>query len=289
MTISACFINGVPPPEMAAGLLLPKVRLKVNPMQCRTKLLAPVLLALLTPLALSAIETPAPARLVALTGTLTVKRAQLPVQSLKLSDAVQFGDELITDQRSSATLRLPDGSTVRIHPDSRVVLREESGEWKDFLHVFFGSVKVKIEKITGRPNPKTVTTPTAIVAVRGTVFNVIVDANEDTKVEVEEGLVSVSNPYTADEEVRLAAGECCWVRRGQRPSPPERMGGSVRRGVRALGERMGMGLPGSDRGTPGLGGAPGSTMGGGMHGTGMPSGSSGGTMHPSSGKMGKKR
>lgn len=267
-------------PESGLRIALEKVRLKVIRIQCRPVILLALLAGLLVQPAGAVVENDAPARLVALTGAVSVVRAQAPVAAPKLNDPVQFGDELVTGQNSSATLRLLDGSMVRIYHNSRVVFRDESGSWKDFLHVFFGTVRIQIEKLTGRPNPKTVTTPTAIVAVRGTIFNVIVDRNQETKVEVEEGLVSVSNPDVPDEEVQVPAGQCCWVRRGQRPSRPQPIAAG-RRGTWASRDHTGMGLPGKT-------GPLGTMMGGGMHGASIPGRSSGGPMHGSSGKMGRR-
>ncbi len=49
-------------------------------------------------------------------------------------------------------------------------------------HVLLGNVRVQIEKLSGRPHPKSVTTPT-----------VEVERSGDTKVGVGKGRVSVAN------------------------------------------------------------------------------------------------
>jgi len=123
-------------------------------------------------------------------GKVSLVRGQASLVLLHKNDTVQAGDEILTDHKSSAIMRMPDGSTVQIYPDSHIVLRTENGNWKEFLHVLLGTVHVQIEKLSGRPNPKTATTPTAIIAVRGTTFSVAVDRNGDTQVGVGEGLAA---------------------------------------------------------------------------------------------------
>ena len=142
-------------------------------------------------------------------GKVSLVRGQAAPALLHKQDTVQAGDEILTDHKSSATIRMPDGSTVRIFPDSHVVLRAETGNWKEFLHVLLGTVRVQIEKLSGRPNPRTVTTPTAIVAVRGTIFGVAVNPSGETQVGVEKGLVSVANQLHPEDVVMVKPGQQC--------------------------------------------------------------------------------
>jgi len=185
-------------------------------------------------------------------GKVSLVRGNAVPVVLREHDPIQAGDSILTDAKSSATMRLPDGSTVRIFPNSHVVLRSESGTWKEFLHVLLGNVRVQIEKLSGRPNPKTVTTPTAIIAVRGTIFAVAVEQNGDTRVGLEKGLVAVTSQLHPEQEVLARPGQEVWVRQGQGPTPPHQM------------QRAMPGLTGPD------------TAGSGMRGTGV-----GGTARPS--------
>lgn len=162
-------------------------------------------------------------QITAVKGKPSLVRGQAPPARLRAKDTVQAGDEILTDHKSAAMIRMPDGSTVRIYPDSHVVLRSETGSWKEFFYVFLGTVRVQIEKLSGRPNPKTVTTPTAIIAVRGTVFAVAVNQAGDTRVGVAQGLVSVANQLHPSDEVMVKPGQSVWVRRDQRPTQPEMM------------------------------------------------------------------
>lgn len=198
-------------------------------------------------------------QMAAVKGKVSLVRGQARPVLLHKHDPVQAGDEIVTDRKSSATVRMLDGSTVRIYPDSRVVLRAETGNWKEFLHVFVGSVRVQVEKLSGRPNPKTLTTPTAIIAVRGTIFSVLVDPAGNTEVGVAKGLVSVANRLHPKNEVMVKPGQSCWVRRGQLPTQPHRMERSMP-GMAGSGGSGEMGMPG---GAGGMGTGPSGGMGGG--------------------------
>src|SRR6266568_6356086 len=105
---------------------------------------------------------PGQGRVVSVNGSLTVRRANLAAHAVGLNEVVGSGDELVTDERSEATIQASDGSTVHIFPDSRVVFSEQSVGITEFLHLVFGSIKVHVEKLTGRPNPHSMTTPTAV-------------------------------------------------------------------------------------------------------------------------------
>lgn len=175
-------------------------------------------------------------------GKVSLVRGQASPSLLQNNDTVQAGDEILTDRKSSATIRMPDRSTVRIYPNSHVVLRAQTGNWKEFLQLLLGNVRVQIEKLSGRPNPKSMTTPTAIIAVRGTIFSVAVNSNGDTQVGVENGLVSVANQLHPEDEVMVKPGQMVWVRRDQRPTQPQMMEQPM---PGMMGSGMsGMGMPG---------------------------------------------
>lgn len=160
---------------------------------------------------------PGQGRVVSVSGSLSVRRANLATRPLGLNEIVGTGDELVTDERSEAIIQASDGSSVHIFPDSRVVFTGQYVGITEFLHLFFGSIKVHIEKLTGRPNPHSMTTPTAVIAVRGTTFSVFVDDTDATLVAVDEGFVAVSNRRAPSEEVFLRPGQRSWVRGNQPP------------------------------------------------------------------------
>lgn len=183
--------------------------------------------------ALTAVSAQAPAegagQVVSLTGTLTLRGFRQNSRALRLHDTVRSGDQLETGQNSTAILRAAGGSTVIIYPDSRVIFNERSADVRELLHLFLGSIKVHIEKLSGRPNPHRLTTPSAVIAVRGTTFSVFVDDTDATLVAVDEGLVGVANIQAPEQEVMLKAGQRSWVRPGEPPQQAQAFRGRSER------------------------------------------------------------
>lgn len=200
--------------------------------------------------ALAQAPNPGAARVVSLAGTLTLKGFRQESRLLRLNDPIRSGDELATGENSHAVLRTSDGSTVIIYPDSHVIFNERSADVRELLHLFLGSIKVHIEKLSGRPNPHKLTTPTAVIAVRGTTFSVFVDDTDSTLVAVDEGLVGVANLQSPDQEVLLKAGQRSWVRPGQPPQQAQAFRGRSERAdlIPASGAQSGMGTGSSGMG-----------------------------------------
>jgi hypothetical protein len=79
-----------------------------------------------------------------------------------------------------------------------------------------GRVKIYIQHLPGIPNPNNVSSPTAVISVRGTVFEVNVeDADGTTFVSVDEGLVAVRSKAPAGGEVLLQPTESIRVFKDQ--------------------------------------------------------------------------
>ena len=93
-----------------------------------------------------------------------------------------------------------------MYSNSKVVFRETPGI-TDLLDLFIGRVKVFIEHSKG-PNPKDVEAPTAVISVRGTVFDVEVqDEDGTTFVTLDDGLVDVRNLTAPGPSVLLKPGD----------------------------------------------------------------------------------
>ena len=92
---------------------------------------------------------------------------------------------------------------------------------RTIFNVLRGKTRVKIEKVGGRPNPYRVNTPTAVIAVRGTLFDVIV-SNKETQVFVHEGEVAVSSLAAPQMPVILEPGQKTRVPQGESPETPSR-------------------------------------------------------------------
>lgn len=130
--------------------------------------------------------------------------------AVNAGDRIQPQQIIVTGPDGYAVFRVADGSTFEVFPNSRVTFRANSGNWRDLVDVWLGRIRVQIQKLGGAPNPNRVHTPTAIISVRGTVFDVSVDAaDETTHIVVEEGEVAVEHrlmPRDGDPKI-LRAGE----------------------------------------------------------------------------------
>jgi ferric-dicitrate binding protein FerR (iron transport regulator) len=103
---------------------------------------------------------------------------------------VGANEEIVAGPDGHAVFQIGDGSTFEVFPNSRVVFQ---AKWtlEDMLELVLGKIRVTIEHRNG-PNHKKVSTPTALISVRGTVFDVDVeDPDGTTFVSLEEGQVEV--------------------------------------------------------------------------------------------------
>jgi FecR protein len=99
---------------------------------------------------------------------------------------------IMTGPDGHAVFRISDGSTFEVFPNSRVTFRDSFNP-EDLVNLILGKIRVMIEHRNG-PNHKKVSTPTAVISVRGTVFDVSVEDDDGTTlVSVEEGEVEVRN------------------------------------------------------------------------------------------------
>ncbi len=161
------------------------------------------------------IDSPAyAARVIELTGQVSVLKDTTP-WALNVGDQVQVRQMILTGPDGQAKFQVSDGSTFEVYPNSRVVFRKHAPNWSDLLDVLVGRIKVHIEHLYG-PNPNRVLTPTAVISVRGTTFDISVgDDNEDTLVEVEEGIVEVRHAMLGGNTKTLTTGESLRVYRNE--------------------------------------------------------------------------
>jgi len=114
--------------------------------------------------------------------------------AIDTGDTVRVRQVVVTGADGHATFRVSDGSTFEVFPNSQVTFRANPGSLRDILDVWLGRIRVHIQRPGGQPNPNRVFTPTAIISVRGTTFDVTVDEEEEaTVVLVEEGSVAVEH------------------------------------------------------------------------------------------------
>jgi hypothetical protein len=129
--------------------------------------------------------------------------------AISVGDSIQVRQLIVTGEDGHALFQVSDGSTFEVYPNSEVVFRKNPPTWKDLIDLLVGRVRVHIEHMGTLPNPTRMLTPTAVISVRGTTFDVSVD-NEDetTLVEVEEGTVEVRHALLPSGEGKtLTTGE----------------------------------------------------------------------------------
>jgi hypothetical protein len=141
-----------------------------------------------------------------MSGRVSVERAG-ELWAVSAGQAVDAGQAIVTGSDGSAKLDLPDGSQLEIFPNSRVVFRANRFNLRDLLDVYLGKVRFQIQHILPGEAPLRVTSPTAVISVRGTVFEVEVDASQETVVSVDTGAVSVRHRLIPGQEVMVEAGQ----------------------------------------------------------------------------------
>jgi hypothetical protein len=164
------------------------------------------------------------AKILSFAGPVEIRRAPLSGTVLtkinfKPSDHLKAGDRIVTGTRGLLVLGLTDGSQAVVGERTVVEVRDLGNSPRELFHVLRGKTRVYIEKLGGRPNPYRINTPTAVIAVRGTLFDVIVKTNE-TEVFVHEGVVAVSGLESPEQTILLSARQRTRVRRGQVPALP---------------------------------------------------------------------
>ncbi len=98
-------------------------------------------------------------------------------KELHNGDEILKGDTIQSDATSHATLHFPDGSLVRVQPDTKITLTEEtfnkdSGTLTMRLRLWTGRVWCKVVNLATPNSLWEVKTSNAIAAVRGTAFGV---------------------------------------------------------------------------------------------------------------------
>jgi len=181
------------------------------------------------------------AKLMSFTGQISVIRGSNLPWALNLGDVVQPQQVIVTGPDGYGVFQVSDGSTFEVFPKSRVVFREQRGDWKELLEVWLGKIRVTIEHPGGLPNNNKVRTPSAVISVRGTVFDVEVEDEDGTTLVLdEEGQVEVRHVLRlADPPKVLGPGEMVRVYKNE-PIAKKVIdkGGILQRAARALSDAL---------------------------------------------------
>jgi hypothetical protein len=118
-------------------------------------------------------------------------------------------------------LRLSDGSEVLVRAHTRLQILQPSLTDPSYFQLLLGRIRALINKRTGGSVPFELGTPSAVIAVRGTQFEVEVNSRNFTEVDVEDGLVEVFGRNAAGGSVLLEPGFSTRVGMDSGPEQPE--------------------------------------------------------------------
>lgn len=166
-------------------------------------------------------QTPAPATVVAVSGSVRVTPSGEAGRALQAGESLHAGTRLEAAANSSATLRFADGSTLRVQPGAQLELDTVSvyaggGMADTRLRLQQGRVEIGANPRRAPGSRLQVITPSAVAAVRGTQFRVGADARL-TRQETLEGEVVFD---ASGARVAVAAGQGSVAEAGKPPSAP---------------------------------------------------------------------
>jgi hypothetical protein len=155
------------------------------------------------------------AKVLTMTGQVSVLKDLVPI-ALTEGSLVQVQQMIVTGADGHATFQVSDGSTFEVFPNSHLVFRKNAWNVKDLIDLLVGRIRVHIEHFGNIPNPNRILTPTAVISVRGTTFEVTVDDNDETTtVDVDEGLVEVRHALLPSVPKMVPGGQSIKVYKNQ--------------------------------------------------------------------------
>lgn len=136
---------------------------------------------------------------------------------------VLSAESSIETAKGSVLLQLQDGSQVLVKPHCHVVLKAPDQPKGLSLELLIGKVVNKITKRLGNAPSFRMGTPTAVITVRGTRFEVEVNKKLRTSVVVYDGLVEVQGFAPGAAPVFVRPGFITNVDRDRSPSQPRQL------------------------------------------------------------------
>lgn len=129
-----------------------------------------------------------------------------------------------TEDSGRMLLRLGDGSDLLVRSNTRLILKApQPGAWR-YVQMMFGRVRAEIQKRLGGAPGFQIGTPSAVISVRGTSFDVEVNREGITEVDVHEGVVQLDSAKGMGESVLIRAGYSSRVGFESGPEAPRHTG-----------------------------------------------------------------
>ncbi|MAX52694.1 MAG: LysM motif protein [Methylophaga sp.] len=170
-------------------------------------------------------SNPVAAKIISITGIAEIQRARSSTtEPAKVGSLMQLGDQLSTEDDSSVAIEFADKSVLSLHENSLVHFDHLSahgvtGMVDSRLNLLKGRMDTKVTPAVGPGSRFEIETPSAISAVRGTVYRALVMDNGDkSNIEVLHGKVAVSG---ANKQLLVNKGYGTQVATGQPPLPPK--------------------------------------------------------------------
>jgi hypothetical protein len=133
---------------------------------------------------------------------------QLPNQAISAAfrgEMLPRGTVITTDD-GGLLLRLSDGSEVIVRPHTKVELQDPASDQWHYLELILGRIRAAVKKRLGGESPFAIGTPSAVISVRGTQFDVEVNRLNVTEVDVQDGQVELRGRRGAGASVLISAG-----------------------------------------------------------------------------------
>ena len=127
-------------------------------------------------------------------------------KKLEANGILKVGDKVRVLDKGRLELVLDNRSVLRLAANSTLELKEVERKPKKETYRFalsIGKLWTRVTRLFGAGSKYQVETPTAITAVQGTVYDLLVDPYQLTRVRVHSGNVQVYNPFAGD----LAPGQ----------------------------------------------------------------------------------
>jgi FecR protein len=139
-------------------------------------------------------------------------------QRLSVGEQAVSGDRLRTGSSSSAAIGVASHTTVfRLQAKTSCTLAHERPGV--LLHLERGRIRALFGSYLGT-DPRLVTTPSAVLAVRGTEYGLRVKKNGDTELVVFKGVVEVIDPSGEHPPIRVQAGQQSRIKTGRPAKAP---------------------------------------------------------------------
>jgi hypothetical protein len=147
---------------------------------------------------------------------------QLPHQALAgpVRGEILPPETAVNTDDGTLLLKLTDGSEVLVRAHTRLLIKEpETNGWR-YVQLLLGRIRAQVQKHLGGAPGFQIGTPSAVISVRGTRFDVEVNNHGVTEVDVEEGVVELDALGGRGGSVIITAGFSSRVGAQSMPESP---------------------------------------------------------------------